>query len=180
MLHIYGFRWVIGGGSSIDVVRDPWLSQKNNYMVEQEHNYTDSGPMYVSNFIVNNSRRWDTDKVRNFFTAEDTELILAMRIPQMEVKDRVAWTKTTNGQYTVKSGYHLWHERNVGTMNVVQSNGWNKIWKLALPHKIKIFLWRFCRNNIPVSRRLSTKGISLPITCPMCVNDAEHALHFVF
>lgn len=58
--------------------------------------------------------------------------------------------------------------------------GWNKLWRLPIPHKMKIFLWRFCRNNIPVKDRLMQKGVVLPIMCPMCSIDVEHLLHVFF
>lgn len=63
---------------------------------------------------------------------------------------------------------------------VTQASGWSKLWRLDIPHKLKVFLWRFCRNNVPVRRRLSTKGVSLPIICPMCNEDVEHKLHVFF
>lgn len=58
--------------------------------------------------------------------------------------------------------------------------GWNKLWRLNIPHKMKIFLWRFCRNNIPVRNRLRHKGVSVTILCPMCNVDVEHLLHVFF
>lgn len=51
---------------------------------------------------------------------------------------------------------------------------------MSIPHKIKIFVWRFCRNSVPVRSRLSAKGIHLPITCHMCNADVEHLLHIFF
>lgn len=51
-----------------------------------------------------------------------------------------------------------------GVINVPR----NKIWRLQIPNKMKVFVWRFCKNNIPVRKRLSAKGVRLPITCPMC------------
>ncbi|KAL8123154.1 hypothetical protein AgCh_011229 [Apium graveolens] len=51
------------------------------------------------------------------------------------------------------------------------------IWRLDVPHKIKIFLWRFCRNNIPVRNLLRGKGIPAPVACDMCVGDVEHLMH---
>lgn len=88
--------------------------------------------------------------------------------------------RTPDGQYSVKSGYHMWQKRNVGSRGILQSNGWGKIWKLAIPHKVKVFLWRFCRNNIPVRIRLRWKGVNVPILCPMCERDVEHLLHVFF
>lgn len=45
---------------------------------------------------------------------------------------------------------------------------------------MKIFVWRLCRNNIPVRNRLRGKGINIPITCPLCNQDIEHLLHLFF
>lgn len=45
---------------------------------------------------------------------------------------------------------------------------------------MKIFVWRFCSNIIPVRKRLRTKGVSLPISCPMCNVDIEHLIHFFY
>lgn len=63
---------------------------------------------------------------------------------------------------------------------VPQTNGWNKLWRLRLPHKFKIFLWRFCRNTIPVRNMLRSKGVVVPILCPFYRSDVEHMLHIFF
>lgn len=73
----------------------------------------------------------------------------------------------------------MWHNRNIGNLNVNISGRWYKIWKLAIPHKMKIFLWRFCRNNIPVRKRLNSKGISLPIIC-LCVSGILNTYYMYF
>lgn len=44
---------------------------------------------------------------------------------------------------------------------------------------MKIFLWRFCGNNVPVRNRLKAKGVTLPISYPFCT-DVEHLLHLFF
>lgn len=61
-----------------------------------------------------------------------------------------------------------------------QSKGWSKIWILEVPHTVKIFLWRFCCNNIPIRNLLQGKGLSNPIGCAMCVGEIEHLLHLFF
>lgn len=38
----------------------------------------------------------------------------------------------------------------------------------------------FCRNVIPVKKRLSARDVRLPLTCPMCVKDIEHMTHLFF
>lgn len=125
-------------------------------------------------------RIWDEGKVLQVFSAEDAHLILASRVPTIPKPDRVAWHNTLNGQYSVKAGYQLWCDNNLNTANVTQGKGWGKLWKLDVLHKVKTFLWWFCRNTVPVRRRLSTKGVTLPITWPMCGLDVEHKLHLFF
>lgn len=65
-------------------------------------------------------------------------------------------------------------------MGLQQSKGWNRIWNLKVPHKIKIFLWRLCRNNVPVRNLLRHKGVPVPIGCVKCEGDIEHLLHLFF
>lgn len=127
-----------------------------------------------------NAREWNNTKVADMFSGDDATLILSTHIPPLPVADRLAWARTTNDKYSVKTGYQMWRAKNIGTGSVVQLNGWSKLWKLELPHKIKLFLWRFCRNNVPVKSRLSTKGVSLPLGCPMCNFDNENMAHVLF
>lgn len=86
----------------------------------------------------------------------------------------------TNGQYNVKMGYQMWHNFSIGTATVTQANGWSKIWHLDVPHKVRIFLWRICRNSMPIWKRLSSKIVSLPIIYSMCNSDIEHSLQIFF
>lgn len=94
--------------------------------------------------------------------------------------NRVAWMGSNNSVYNAKSGYHHWFNRNFGNGTAAQSVGWKKVWHFKVSHKVKVFIWRFCRNVIPVRRRLSARGIRVPITCPMCLNDIEHMSHMLF
>lgn len=174
-----GYRWVLGDGRNINAVRDPWLKHKEGFCVSQNEDY---GVNFVSvaEFIDPLANDWNVTKVQSFFSEADAELILATRVPYGNCSDRLAWTRTSNGHYSVKTGYQLWYDQNVKNDTVKRSSGWGKIWRIDLPHKVKIFLWRFCRNNLPVRKRLSSKGVSYPITCPMCNADIEHKLHLFF
>ena len=123
---------------------------------------------------------WDEGKVRALCSGEDAEAILAVLVPQRVVEDRVVWSRLTKEIYDVKTGYQLWHDQHNGVAVITQSGGWKRIWNLLVPHKIKIFLSRFCRNNLLVRNRLMSKGISVPIICPMCNSDVEHLLYVFF
>lgn len=101
-------------------------------------------------------------------------------ITQNQVKDRVAWSFSTDGKYSVESGYKFWQERYTDCTRVIQSSGWKKNWTTDLPHKIRLFLWRFCRNNVPVRNMLRSKGVNVTILCPLYETDVEHLLLVFF
>ena len=100
-----------------------------------------------------------------------------MRIPQNHIHDRVAWLHTKDGQYYVKSSYHYWFERHHNQDEQSGSQGWGRLWKLQIPHKMKFFWWRVCRSNLPVRYMLRGKGVNTSIICPMCNADVEHFRH---
>lgn len=162
-----GFRWVIGDGNDIVAAKDPWLRTKNNFCVDPGPVYEDRNEV-VSSLFMPNERKWDINLVRERFLHDDAEVILGMRIPQRDdVRDKIVWTGSNDGIYNVKNGYHYWSNLRVSGVTALQSLGWKKIWHLKLPPKIKTFIWRFCSNIIPVRKRLSSRGVRIPITCPM-------------
>lgn len=174
-----GFRWVIGDGNDIRATTDPWLRMKSDFRVERSHIYEGRNEV-VSNYFLPNSKLWDISRVQAHFLQEDAKAILAIQVPQCNIRDRVVWANSTDGFYSAKAGYHLWHALNIGTNDVPQGEGWGKIWRLLLPHKVKIFIWRLCRNTVPVRRRLSSKGVDVTWICPMCNRDIEHLGHVFF
>ncbi|KAL8105033.1 hypothetical protein AgCh_028992 [Apium graveolens] len=149
-----GFRWILGNGVDIVATRDPWLRSKQDFCVEDDHMYVGREEK-VANLFYAGTNSWDVGRVRGLFTAIDADAILATFVPQRLVGDRIARAKSNDGLYDVKTGYQYWQGRNNSSLGTVpQSGGWKRIWRLPLPHKMKVFLWRLCRNNIHVRNRL--------------------------
>lgn len=174
-----GYRWVVGNGEDVIATKDRWLREKTGFCVEDFHGYA-GRTEHVNSFFYPGTKTWDEGRVRQMFTTVDANAILATRVPQHDVEDRIVWSSSKDGIYTAKAGYKYWHDRNVDDSAIPQSNGWHKVWQLALPHKFKIFVWRFCRNILPVRVRLRGKGVSVPIICPMCSIEVEHLRHVFF
>lgn len=114
------------------------------------------------------------------FLPKDAKEIFFIPLSQREVHDKVVWAASSTGMYSAKEGYRYWCNQQVRSSIAVQSPGWKRLWSLFIPLKISIFIWRFCRNTVQVRLRLSSKGIRLPIICPMCSLDIEHLLHVFF
>lgn len=172
-----GLRWVLGDGKTINIYTDRWLRGKDDFRVDQMGNWLPEENVKVSDFFLSDSKAWDERKIRNTFNNTDAEAILTTRTSQGSTEDRLAWVHSSSGQYTVRSGYQQWQLNHFRSGGIRQSNGWDMIWHLNVPHKIKIFLWRFARNTIPVRNLLRGKGIRAPVACAMCVGDVEHMLH---
>lgn len=127
-----------------------------------------------------NSKAWDVTRVQQDFHEDDVHLVLQTKIPRLDVQDRVAWSGTVNGGYSVKSGYYFWGKLNSEVNLGSNSKDWLRLWNLRIPHKMITFLWRFYKNNVPVRWLLRSKGVVVPITCPMCESDTEHLSHIFF
>lgn len=170
---------MLGNGEDIIATKDPWLRKKANFCVDQNLFYEGRNET-VSSIFLSNEKKWNTSLVREVFLPNDAAEILALHIPQRETSDKVVWTGSNNGVYSAKTGYHYWFNLKFGNNMVSQSVGWKKVWHLKIPHKVKVFTWRFCRNVVPLRWRLSARGVRVPITCPMCSSDVEHMLHLFF
>lgn len=166
----------MGDGQSINISTDRWLRCKEDFRVDQRST-TVGHNSKVCDFFSEDRKSWDEIKVRLSFNQVDADAIVNTCIPQSGTKDMIARIHSSNGQYMVKMGYQQWHKNHVGDIGVQQSKGWSIIWSLEVPHKIKIFIWRIYRNNIPVRNLLRNKGVHVPIGCTKCVGDIEHLLH---
>lgn len=174
-----GFRWVLGDGGTIIAHRDPWLRGKENLCVEDQ-DLNRFRTEKVNHYFRPNTKTWDEDRLRLDFNSSDAIAILGTRIPQNGKPDRLAWNASSDGHYSVKSAYHFWQNQNTQALRTTQSGGWKRLWQIHVPHKVKKFLWRFCKNTLPVRTLLRTKGVMVPILCPLCNRDMVHKLHVFF
>ncbi|KAL8158345.1 hypothetical protein AgCh_002874 [Apium graveolens] len=172
----HGFGWVLGDGATIDVFSDAWLRGKEGYRVETVR-AVEIEVVKACDLFSPGVKKWDTQKVNSLFLDCDAKAILATLIPINQVSDRITWTEDVDGKYSVKSGYRYWHTRNGVYCDDAHEQGWKKLWKIDVPHKIKILLWRICRNNVHVRNLLKGKGVRTTIMCHMCGVDVEHLLH---
>ena len=54
---------------------------------------------------------------------------------------------------------------------------WKYLWRLNVPSKIKLFLWKSCKNWIPTPVNLLKHGMNLDIVCPICLKKEEMTVH---
>ncbi|OVA04159.1 Reverse transcriptase zinc-binding domain [Macleaya cordata] len=115
--------------------------------------------------------------------------IVQIPLSSVQSRDRRAWELTRDGNFTAKSAY--FGLRNHG------SNGEEKMsenfWKMKLPHRVQLLVWKGAKNAIPVkdilNKRINIEDAKCPrcnlldksithalVTCP-CVNRIWTASH---
>ena len=166
--------FMVGDGSSISILEDKWgqfsgsLTPKPPRFIENQH----------VNFLFNSqSRTWDRGKINTIFEEESARKIFSTKIRPHPYKDKLVWTPTKQGIFSVKSAYKVIATQQTGTQDPI----WKKIWNLNFHNRLKFFLWRIAAEALPTASRLYQRGIIDDETCTLCGQQAETLPHlFLF
>ena len=61
-----------------------------------------------------------------------------------------------------------------GTINYgMDGKGWKNLWKLKIPYKICLFLWKLLHNGLPTRMRLIRRQMIVSPKCVMCDQEDE-------
>lgn len=145
----------------------------------------DLGDITISNFLLENGHGWNIDILRCVFWDNDVEAILRMPVIGQNNIDVRRWFYTKSGHYSVKSAYYLMrslkNQRKIfalaSTSSLSGRKDWSFIWKLEIPNKVRVFLWRILRNGLPVLQNLARRNICSDTVCPLCLSSCETILH---
>jgi len=120
------------------------------------------------------------------FHREDADAITKIPLSRRVVLDSISWLHNKNGKFTVKSAYKV-ARRMRGNGNRVESSGgcvgkfiWPVLWKLSIPNKIKIFVWRACNDILPTQINLVKRRIINEDKCPICTREVEIAIYVLW
>ena len=121
--------------------------------------------------------------IRSTFLPFEADAILKIPLSRRLPDDKLIWMGNNQGEFTIKSAYHLAHSL-VESREVAEcSNGdpfkplWKILWRLKLPAKVKIFVWWACVNGLPTRGKVCSRGISSNPECPICGGDSENVHH---
>uniref|UniRef100_A0A2N9FCX4 Reverse transcriptase zinc-binding domain-containing protein n=1 Tax=Fagus sylvatica TaxID=28930 RepID=A0A2N9FCX4_FAGSY len=96
---------------------------------------------------------------------------------------RPLWKGTKTGVFTVHSAYEML-ESDRRKSDIGESSNmanlrwlWRKVWKMAIPGKIKHFIWRAYHESLPTYQQLHRRKIRTEANCPVCSQQEETTLH---
>ena len=95
---------------------------------------------------------------------EEVEKILNIPLSPSLPKDRLIWRCTKNGEFFVKSAYHLRLDIQAG-MNpsgstmTADNEVWKVCWNSNVLLVVKMFIWCACHNLLPTRMNLCRRGV---------------------
>jgi hypothetical protein len=179
-----GLIWRVGNGARIRIWKDKWLPRPTTYMIHSSpiglHPETT-----VSALIKEDTRWWDLTALNYMFSKEEVSIIQSIPVSMSNKEDRCIWRGTKNGQFTVRSAYHLQQELNIqyeasSSFKERCSEVWSKIWSLQLPGVEKKFLWKACKEILPTRANLFKRKVVDNPLCPICSREPESVLHILW
>lgn len=183
-----GSRWHFGNGTNISVFGDRWVPRPSSFKPIANPLGFDAN-LRVSDLIDWGDGGWDEDCVREVLLPIDSELVLKMRLCDPTTKDTLLWHYTKDGEFSVKSAYHMWmdyhsSESLVGSpSNLTCSHQlWHKIWAIRVQPHVKSFIWRACWSILPCLKNLKHRKVLVEDLCSCCgaPEDEFHALFHCF
>jgi hypothetical protein len=153
-----GGAWRVGNGKSIKIWKHHWLLEDNHRSIITH------GPQLlqectVDQLILQPKMEWDTSVIDKLFLPYDAEAIKNIPLSDRAPSDMFCWTGTSNGCYTIKSGYQILlhqekqHLPGCSTNDTLQPI-WNAVWSLRIPKKCQLFAWRAVREALPTNESL--------------------------
>lgn len=176
-LLIEGMGWRVGKGDKIHIQSERWIMDDGKFVTPILLDTRNDGNL-VWHYIEHESRAWNLDALQDTFNGPTIERILAIPLPPCEVEDQLIWTLTKHGSCSVRTGYWL----GMSSYQIVNAptqldDIWKKIWKLNWPPKLKHFLWRACKNSLPVNVVRHHRHIAASPDCIRCDGGQESICH---
>ena len=82
------------------------------------------------------------------------------------------WKANASGSFTTGSAYEILQE----SPEVNARSIWSKIWKIKVPERVRVFMWRAVHKRIP-TKSWTQKWDGGGGLCPMCHHCVEDVLH---
>lgn len=97
------YIWEVGGGENISVYHHNWIPGIKSRDIKKT-NSVFNNDLKVSELIDKNSNSWNRSVLMQLFPQDQVDRILTIRISPGK-KDKLRWTLTKCGEFTVNSAY---------------------------------------------------------------------------
>jgi hypothetical protein len=180
-----GHIWRVGDGEKINIWSDPWIPSSPNGKITSRR-----GNILLTrvNQLIDPNGEWDEGLITSLFNSLDARRIMQIPLDTHGLSDFISWRLTKHGFFSVRTAYHSqWRHQfgpNVALLampgNSISNPVWKILWKLRIPGKVKIFVWRALHGILPLKCILANRHIVTIGECPICRQGAEDILQLLF
>jgi hypothetical protein len=179
-----GCVWRIGDGQNVHIWGDKWIPKPSTYAIQSPCKILPKDAKVVE-LLEEDTNQWNLQLVRNIFSEEEAEIIGNIPVSKYKQKDKLIWLATTNGEFSVRSAYHLEKEiqdrKNGESSNQARYQAiWKRIWGLKVPNATKVFLWRACHNILSTKENLKKRKVVEDDLCIFCCQEQESVFHITW
>ena len=138
--------------------------------------------MRVSKLIDADRRAWNKDMVDEMFIADEAIKVMAIPLSKYYMPDKLIWSDSVIGVFTVKSAYFKAREALGKIQNSYASRSpiWKIVWSARVSPKVRLFMWRLINNIIPSNGNLKGRGLQVEDVCSVCGESGESFVHLFF
>jgi hypothetical protein len=181
---IHGLMWRIGDGNEVRIWGDRWIPRPCNFAIQSLVRILQPQARVVE-LIDQDMKRWNGPLVDSIFQKDEADLIKNIPLSPLAPKDCLIWRCTSNGEFTVRSAYHMEMEMEAlkgcgGSGHTKENLVWKACWNLKVPNVIKMFLWKACQNLLPTKVNLYKRGVTSNSKCPLCEREEETVEHILW
>lgn len=133
--------------------------------------------LMVSDLFLSGTKSWNMELVNEIFNARDVLTIQSIPCNFSKGADTCIWQPSSNGVYSVKTGYHISTVSLSSNKHLRILSPWQKLWERKIPHKVCTFLWRAARYCLPNRYNLQRRGIQVFLSCVLFDGYHENTWH---
>ena len=165
---------LVGSSRDILVWEDPWIPNLPNFVPKPRQELEWIPSMTVSQLLNPSKLGWDFNTLNLWF--DDTTILAINNISYKQGlnEDRWIWTKTNNGELSVKSIYKESFEDEDHTESRLVLK---RIWKSKLHDRLKMHLWRIASGILPTKDKCLRFNYNQDNCCYLCEVEAETPIH---
>ncbi|PRQ31932.1 putative ribonuclease H-like domain, reverse transcriptase zinc-binding domain-containing protein [Rosa chinensis] len=179
-----GSLWRVGNGHSIHLWNDKWIPNTPSFSTRFPSLLPVS--QSVNTLLDFSTLTWNLESLQHVLTPGDSSVIQAIPIFSELVDDKLVWPHVMNGEYSVRSGYHVSFNSNIiasapspHSSHVVPRSVWTLVWTIRSLPKIRIFLWRVVSNVLATKQNLFRRHLGRSPLCPFCSEFPESVEHLL-
>ncbi|KAL5574983.1 hypothetical protein UlMin_016682 [Ulmus minor] len=141
-LLMQGSRQKIGTGNDTYIYHDHWLPRDGSFRISSPWVL---GELSKVSLLKTAMGQWNSSLITASFHHDEAAAILSLPTPNKPSVDSLTWHYNKRGNYTVRSGYWV-AKVGMETISSYSSSNhipwWKQFWRLQIPAKIRIFVWK--------------------------------------